>query len=51
MGCEVSSNEWGRIVHHPHMGALELQWRNVTMTDEAFMATLRHCSSRTPACG
>jgi hypothetical protein len=40
MACEVSSNEWGRIVHHPHLGVLELQWRNVPMTDEAFMATL-----------
>lgn len=40
MGCEVSSNEWGRILHHPQVGVLELQWRNVTMTDEAFMATL-----------
>src|SRR5213594_2506457 len=40
MTCEVSSNEWGRIMHHPHLGVLELQWRNVKMSDEGFMATL-----------
>src|SRR5262249_56772510 len=40
MTCEVSSNEWGRILHHPEVGVLELQWRSGTMTDEAFMATL-----------
>ena len=40
MTCEVGGNEWGRILHYPETGVLELQWRNVKMSDEAFMATL-----------
>jgi hypothetical protein len=40
MTCDVSSNEWGRIIHHPQSGILELSWRNVAMSDQAFMATL-----------
>jgi hypothetical protein len=40
MTCEVSSNEWGRIMHHPQLGVLELCWRSVKMSDEGFMATL-----------
>ena len=40
MTCEVSGNEWGRIIHHSQRGVLELHWRNVKMSDEGFMATL-----------
>ncbi len=37
---DVSGNEWGRILHHAGIGVLELQWRDVLMSDNAFMATL-----------
>jgi hypothetical protein len=40
MSREVSSNEWGRIIHHPQRGVLELNWRAVAMSDPGFMATL-----------
>jgi hypothetical protein len=40
MTSDVASNEWGRIIDHPQAGILELTWRNVAMSDAAFMATL-----------
>ena len=40
MSQDISGNEWGQIRHHASIGVLELQWRNVAMTDNGFMATL-----------
>jgi hypothetical protein len=40
MSYEVSSNEWGRVLHHADRGVLELAWRDAPMSDNGFMATL-----------
>jgi hypothetical protein len=40
MSDEVSSNEWGRVLHHADRGVLELAWRDAPISDNGFMATL-----------